>query len=197
MKRILLLVVVPFAASCAYSAPATYRDLVRARLSGATNLPARIAAEPSRHVLRTDATSAVVRVISPSGSITTNTVRLALMPGAARVEADHTAYRAERAAITRLAIALAARSGTPTNDLAGTSTSASERRAVLFATYADKSDALPLSAAAAAGASAAAAAAGAAAAAATAALLRRKESTGASNTQAGSQPPASADDATS
>jgi hypothetical protein len=185
MIRILLFICL---ASCASATPATYRDLVRARLSGSTNLPARIADEPSRHVLRTDATSAVVRVISPSGRITTNTVRLALMPGAVRVEADQTVYRAEQAAITRLALALAARAGTPTNELSGPSTSASERRAVLFRTATEdaaKSDTLPLSAAAAAGAAAAAAAA---------ALLRRKDSTGASN-QAGPKPPASADGA--
>jgi len=173
MSRILLLLIC--LASYASATPATYRDLVRARLAGATNLPARIAAEPSRHVLRTDATSAVVRVLAPDGSCATTTVRLALMPGAARVEADQTAYRAERVAITRLAIALASRSGTPTNDLAGTSTSASERRAVLFATYADKSDALPLAGAAAAGA--------AVSAAATAALLRRKNETDQQTTQ--------------
>jgi hypothetical protein len=158
--------------SFASATPATYRDLVRARLAGATNIPARIAAEPSRHVLSTDATSAVVRVISPAGICTTNTVRLALMPGAVRVQADQTAARAEAAAITRLALALAARSGAPTNDLAGPSASASERRAALYtaaATDAAKSDTLPLTGAAAAGAAAAAAAA---------ALLRRKESTG-------------------
>ena len=162
----------------ASATPATYRDLVRARLAGGTNLPARIAAEPSRHVLRTDATSAVVRVISPSGHITTNTVRLALMPGAARVEADQTAYRAEQAALTRLMLALAARDGAPTNGLTGPSASASERRAALLSAAtadAESSDALPLSAAAAAGA--------AAAAAATAALLRRKDETDQQTTQ--------------
>lgn len=169
MIRILLLLIC--LASYAVATPATYRDLVRARLAGATNLPARIAAEPSRHVLRLDATSAVVRVLAPDGSCSTNTVRLALMPGAVRVEADQTAYRAEQAALTRLSLALAARSGTPTNGLAGPSASASERRAALYATAtedAESSDALPLSASAAAGAAAAAAAT---------ALLRRKGAT--------------------
>ncbi len=167
MIRILLLLIC--LASYAGATPATYRDLVRARLAGATNLPARIAAEPTRHVLCTDATSAVVRVIGPDGSCSTNTVRLALMPGAIRVEADQTAYRAEQAAITRLTLALAARSGTPTNDLAGPSASASERRAALYATAteaAEAGDALPL---------AASAAAGAAAVAAADALLRRRK----------------------
>lgn len=181
MIRILLIICL---ASCASATPATYRDLVRARLAGATNLPARIAAEPSRHVLRTDGTSAVVRVLAPDGTCHTNTIRLALMPGAVRVEADQTVYRAEQAAITRLALALAARSGAPTNDLAGPSASASKRRAALYATAAAdaaKSDTLPLTGAAAAGAAAAAAAA---------ALLRRKESTGVTTPV---DPPASAD----
>ena len=162
----------------ASATPATYRDLVRARLAGATNLPARIAAEPSRHVLRTDATSALVRVLAPDGTGSNIIVRLALMPGAVRVQADQTAYRAEQAALTRLTLALAARSGAPTNGLAGPSASASERRAALFATAATdaaKSDALPLSGAAAAGA--------AVAAAATAALLRRKDETDTETTQ--------------
>jgi hypothetical protein len=184
MKPILLLI---FLASCASATPATYRDLVRARLAGATNLPARIAAEPSRHVLRTDATSAVVRVLAPDGTCHTNTVRLALMPGAVRVEADQTVYRAEQAAITRLAHALAARAGSATNDMAGSSAIASYRRTMLFNTATEdaaKSESLPL---------AGAAAAGAAAAAAAAALLRRKDSTGASI--AGPKPSASADGA--
>jgi hypothetical protein len=166
MIRLLLLLIC--LASYAVATPATYRDLVRARLAGATNLPARIAAEPSRHVLRTDATSAVVRVLAPDGTCRTNSVRLALMPGAVRVEADQTAYRAEQAALTRLSLALAARSGTPTNGLADPSASASERRAALFLTAtaaAEAGDALPL---------AGAAAAGAAAVAAATALLRRK-----------------------
>jgi len=170
MIRILLLLIC--LASYAVATPATYRDLVRARLAGATNLPARIAAEPSRHVLRTDATSAVVRVLAPDGSCSTNTVRLALMPGAVRVEADQTAYRAEQAALTRLMLALAARDGAPTNGLTGPSASASERRAALFRTAteaAQSSDALPLTGAAAAGAAAVAAAA--------AVLLRRKNET--------------------
>jgi hypothetical protein len=169
MIRILLLLIC--LAAHASATPATYRDLVRARLSGATNLPARIAAEPSRHVLRTDATSAVVRVLSPDGSCSTNTVRLALMPGAARVESDQTAYRAEQAAITRLTLALAARDGMPTNGLADRSASASERRAALFLAAtadAESSDALPLTGAA---------AAGAAAVAAVAAVRRRKGAT--------------------
>ena len=169
MIRILLLLIC--LASCASATPATYRELVRARLAGATNLPARIAAEPARHVLRTDATSAVVRVLGFDGSCSTTTVRLALMPGAVRVEADQTAYRAEQAALARLTLALAARDGAPTNGLAGPSASASERRAALFRTAteeAESSDALPLSAAAAAGAAAVAAAA---------ALRRRKDAT--------------------
>jgi len=169
MIRILLLLIC--LASYASAAPATYRELVRARLAGATNLPARIAAEPARHVLRTDATSAVVRVLGPDGSCSTTTVRLALMPGAVRVEADQTAYRAEQAALARLTLALAARDGAPTHGLAGPSASASERRAALFRTAteeAESSDALPLSAAAAAGAAAVAAAA---------ALRRRKDAT--------------------
>ena len=150
MSRILLLLIC--LASYASATPATYRDLVRARLAGATNLPARIAAEAARHVLRTDATSAVVRVLAPDGSCATTTVRLALMPGAARVEADQSAYRAEQAALTRLMLALAARDGSPTNGLAGPSASASERRAALLSAAtadAESSDALPLSAAAA------------------------------------------------
>jgi len=169
MIRILLLV--SCLAAHASAAPATYRDLVRARLAGVTNLPARIAAEPSRHILRTDATSAVVRVFAPDGTCSTNTVRLALMPGAARVEADQTAYRAEQAALARLTLALATRDGAPTNGLAGPSASASERRAALFRAAtadAESSDALPLTGAAAAGAAAVAAAA---------ALRRRKGAT--------------------
>lgn len=185
MIRILLLICL---ASCASATPATYRDLVRARLAGATNLPTRIAAEPSRHVLRTDATSAVVRVLSPDGTCHTNTLRLALMPGAVRVEDDQTVYRAEQAAITRLALALAARAGTPTNALSAPTAICSLRRTMLFSAATEdaaKSESLPL---------AGAAAAGAAAAAAATALLRRKDSTGASN-QAGPKPPASADGA--
>jgi hypothetical protein len=169
MIRILLLVIC--LASYVSATPATYRDLVRARLAGGTNQPARIAAEPARHVLRADATSAVVRVLAHDGSCSTNTVRLALMPGAARVEADQTAYRAEQAALARLTLALAARDGAPTNGLAGASASASERRAALYATAtedAESSAALPLTGAAAAGAAAVAAAA---------ALRRRKGAT--------------------
>jgi hypothetical protein len=157
-------------AGVASATPATYRDLVRARLAGATNLPARIATEPVRHVLRVDGTSATVRVTAPDGTCSTNVVRCALMPGAVRVQADDAAQKAEQAALQRLILALALRLGTPTNALAGPATEARDSRAALYAAAAEdaaKSDALPLAGAAAAGAAAAAAAA-----------LLRKRSTG-------------------
>lgn len=163
----LLLALVLFA-SVASATPATYRDLVRARLAGATNLPARISAEPQRHVLRVDGTSATVRVVSPDGTCSTNVVRCALMPGAVRVQADDAALKAEQAALQSLALALAVRLGTPTNALIGPTTAARETRTALYAAAAQdaaKGDALPL---------AGAAAAGAAAAAAAAALLRKR-----------------------
>jgi hypothetical protein len=169
--------------SSASATPATYRDLVRARLAGATNLPARIATEPVRHVLRTDGTSATVRVTSPDGTCTTNVVRCALMPGAVRVQADDTAQKAEQAALQRLTLALALRLGTPTNALAGPAAEARDSRTALYAaatTDAARSDAMPL---------AGSAAAGAAAAAAAAALLR-KRSTGVTTIPI--DPPASA-----
>ncbi len=163
----LLLALVLFA-SVSGATPATYRDLVRARLAGATNLPARIATEPVRHVLRVDGTSAVVRVVSPDGTCSTNVVRCALMPGAVRVQADDAAQKAEQAALQRLTLALALRLGTPTNALAGPAAEARDSRTALYAaatTDAARSDSLPL---------AGSAAAGAAAAVAAAALLRKR-----------------------
>jgi hypothetical protein len=169
MRLFLALILV---ASVAGATPATYRDLVRARLAGATNLPARISTEPVRHVLRVDGTSAIVRVVSPDGTCSTNVVRCALMPGADRVQADDAAQKAEQAALQRLTLALALRLGTPTNALTGTATAARAARIAIYSVGAEdvaKSDALPLAGAAAAGAAAAAAAA-----------MLRKQSTGVS-----------------
>jgi hypothetical protein len=111
----------------------TYADLIAAKRSGrpvVQDAPK----EEVRQVLQTDSTSAVVRIISPSGTVRTNILQYAIIYGAATVRTNLESATAESAAYHSMLLALAAKWAAPTNGLLDSGATAAQRRTLIFQT---------------------------------------------------------------